>query len=110
MLTVVGVCMGVSCSEKPLIRRMYRPAEYEQRKAAAERTWSNEKWIPDEVRDRMIMRNLHVLKINMDGQRMYKETIKRVSTQGTQKSPSGHCPLESWGHGHQKPFRHNCAS
>jgi hypothetical protein len=65
--------------DKPLIRRMYRPVEYEARKAAGERTWSNEKWIPDPVRDRMIMRNLHVLKINVDGQRTYRETIKRVS-------------------------------
>lgn len=91
----------VWCSEKPLIRRMYRPAEYEQRKAAAERTWSNEKWIPDEVRDRMIMRNLHVLKINVDGQRMYKETIKRVRTPRGHRTDSRPVGVE----GHQRPCR-----
>lgn len=84
-----------------MIRRMYRPAEYEQRKAAAERTWSNEKWIPDEVRDRMIMRNLHVLKINVDGQRMYKETIKRVRTPRGHRTDSRPVGVE----GHQRPCR-----
>ena len=59
------------------MRRLYRPSETPLR--MGEKPRSSEFWIPLPIRSRMMMRNLQVLKINLEGQNTCREALRRVS-------------------------------
>jgi hypothetical protein len=61
-----------------MIRRLYCPEDFVARKAATDKARSSEFWIPMHIRSRMLMRNIHVLKVNVDATKAASGAIQRV--------------------------------